>query len=588
MINVKEENTRLIQYEKTYLIIFNAVLAILLLGKNLQEFSILPIFGGDFLIGIFHIDILESILIFFALFVFSYLKYQVIKHVDMSRKEIFLSIKTIEIIIILTMVILVGLTTLALTVIILNVVIATIEKGGKYGLYLTLTSLLVFFLLIFIIFFVSSGFVFSSDVILGYIYKYASSIFIQLIVNLMFTYFGGKIHENIYQGEHEKNKLIQELNEKYNQLSEAQEEIKENYFKIRDANVKLEKANEKLTNSIAEFYTLQEISQVITSIFDIKELMRNVNDVILGVLGVSNSTVILYDEKRDKLKVSTTSIKSSKELVSLNDNINSQLLLNVLKSGKILIENFVDSEEFPFTRGRDVKSFLCLPFNTRAKKYGLILIEHNYVHAFEDEKVNLLKTITLQLGIALENAELYQKMQNMATTDGLTGVYNRMYLHDKLKEELLKAQELNYPITLAIFDIDHFKKFNDTYGHLFGDKVLKNTAELVQNSLRGSDIIARFGGEEFIIIMPRTSVLEAYQKLDNLRIKISRNNIVDNLVSTSITASFGLAGYPNHAESDNELIRFADDALYEAKKSGRNCVMVAVHKSELEVETKAE
>jgi diguanylate cyclase (GGDEF)-like protein len=533
----------------------------------------------------FYLTTIQLVIFFTILFVLNLWKNQLLINGYFNNDTSYYILKIIEITLYFLLIIIINTGEWGFTIVAITIFTSTLSRGGKYGIILSIWSLFICIAIYYLGYFLPRETYYTQ---FEYMYKIftniAPTIIFQIVITFVFSLFGNTLFSNIRQGEIENKNLVKEVNEKYDQLSNAQNEVKNQYEKLREANIKLEETNERLTNSISEFYTLQQISQAINSIFDIKELLRYVNDVVLGVLGVSNSTVILYDERKNKLKVSTTSIKNSTELVSLSDNVNSIVLMDVLDSGKIFVENFVDYDDFPFTRGRDVKSILCMPFNTRTKRYGLLLIEHKVVNAFDNENMNFLNTISIQLGIALENAELYQKLQSMATTDGLTGIYNRMYLHEKLKEELMRAQELNYPLTLAIFDIDHFKKFNDTYGHLFGDKVLKSIADVVNGALRSSDILARFGGEEFIIILPRTSVLEAYQKIYNLSIKISRSVISDNLVSASVTASFGIAGYPHHASSDNEIIRFADDALYEAKKAGRNCVMVAVHKSELEVD----
>lgn len=390
-----------------------------------------------------------------------------------------------------------------------------------------------------------------------------------------FAMFCGMIYKAGIENEIENRNLMERLEEKYLQLEIAQEEIQDQYGKLKETNSKLEETNKKLTDNIAEFFTLQQISQAISSILDIKELLKHLNDIILGVIGVNYSTIILYDEKVNRLKVHTTSISNISDLATLIDNINCDELLWALNDGHHIIENYVNSAKYMFTYGREVNSLICIPLNTKSRKFGLVLVEHKFSNAFDDEKVRLLNIIAQQVGIAMENAELYEKMQELASRDGLTGVYNRQYFQTRLDMELKAAQKENYPLSLAIYDIDHFKRFNDTFGHLFGDKVLKAIVEAVSSSLRKNDIIARFGGEEFIILFPRTSLNEAYEKTELLRKMVSRYVIKDNLVAASVTISFGISCYKECALSEGELLRTADDALYEAKAAGRNCAKVA-------------
>ncbi len=383
------------------------------------------------------------------------------------------------------------------------------------------------------------------------------------------------IYKDSIKVDRENKGLLEELREKYVQIAAAQDEIQNQYEKSKETNTKLEDVNKELTKKVGEFYTLQQISQAISSIFDINELLKFVSDIILGVMGVSNSTIIMLDESKKRLKIHTTNIRDKTEISILNDNINCEVLFDVLSSGKPILNNFVDSDEYVFAKGREVSSLICIPLLTKARKYGLVLIEHKYYNAFDNENVRLLDIIGQQVGIAIENAELYQQMQEFARIDGLTGIYNRLYFQERYEMEFSKAVDEKYELSLAIFDVDYFKRFNDTYGHLFGDKVIRTIAELVSSSLRSTDIIARYGGEEFIILFPHTSLSEAHEKVESLRSIISQAIIKDELITASMTASFGISNYPECTVSPKELLKSADTALYEAKASGRNCVKIA-------------
>ncbi len=378
-----------------------------------------------------------------------------------------------------------------------------------------------------------------------------------------------------YKNEKENQRLVIELGEKYEQLEAAQNEIKNQYDKLKDSNHKLEDTNLRLTKSIAEFYTLQQISEGIGSIFDINELLKFVNDVILGVMGVNYSTIVFFDHKKNKLKVHFTNVKDKEDLAILSDNINCKFLLDILESEKSILENDVIPEKFEFIQSRVVGSFICIPLSSKSRKFGLLLIEHKNKNTLNNENLRLVTTICKSVSMAIENAELYASMQVLATIDGLTGVFNRVYFHQKFESEFKLAKESGYELTLVILDIDYFKKFNDTYGHLFGDVVLKSVAQTVKNSLRATDTMARFGGEEFVIILPRTSIKKAFEKVEYLRHKIANSVITDSLVSASVTASFGIASFPETSKSITEIIKDADNALYKAKDNGRNRIEVA-------------
>jgi diguanylate cyclase (GGDEF)-like protein len=305
------------------------------------------------------------------------------------------------------------------------------------------------------------------------------------------------------------------------------------------------------------------------------ELLKFVNDVIIGVMGVSHSTIALCYGSQNKLKVQVSSIFDKKNLAIVSDYINCDILKPSIEKGSSMIDNDVNEEEYPFTKGRNIKAMICVPLLAKGKALGIVLIEHSLKDAFDSENMRLLEVISQQVSIAIENARLYQQMHDLATLDGLTGAYNRLYFNDKLQEEYNRAQEGGHDLSFIIFDIDHFKKFNDTYGHLFGDLVLKTLSGFIKKTLRKEDVFARYGGEEFVILMPYTSLEQAREKAEDLRIGVSQLSITDRVVTASITISVGVSTYPETAGKPQELISTADDALYEAKRTGRNLVRVA-------------
>jgi diguanylate cyclase (GGDEF)-like protein len=404
------------------------------------------------------------------------------------------------------------------------------------------------------------------------------TITLQYLLFTFFAYIWGTVHNEYARSEEENNMLIERLGVKYVQLEEAKKEVQLHYDKIVETNAQLEESNRKLTASLAEFYTLQQISQAISSIFDMNELLKFVNDVIIGVMGVYHSTIALCHGPQNKLKVQVSSIFDKKELAIVSDYINTEVLKPSVEDGHSMIDNNVTPEDYPFTRGRNIQSLICVPLIAKGNVLGVVLIEHSMPNAFDSDNVRLLEIISQQVSIAIENARLYQQMHDLATLDGLTGAYNRLYFQDNLQIELKKAQDEGYDLSLLIFDIDHFKKFNDTYGHMFGDLVLKTIAAYIMKKLRKGDIFARYGGEEFVILMPHTSLEMIAEKAEDLRAGIADLTISDRVISASVTISIGVSSYPDRAGSQAELIKSADDALYEAKRSGRNRVCIAVQK----------
>lgn len=409
---------------------------------------------------------------------------------------------------------------------------------------------------------------------------YLVIISIHYLLFTVFCFIWGDIFNEYIKSEEENKTLIDRLGDKFIQLEQAQKEIQSHYDKLIKTNNILEETNNKLTTSVAEFFTLQQISQAITSIFDMNELLKFVNDVIIGVMGVYHSTIALCSGPNNKLKVQVSSIFDKKDLAIVSDYINCDIITQSSLEGHSMIDNNVNTSEYPFTKGRNIQSLICVPFFSKGRPLGVVLIEHSIKDAFDDENMRLLEVIAQQVSIAIENARLYQQMHDLATHDALTGAYNRLYFNDKIIEEFNNALDRGHDLSFIILDIDFFKKFNDTYGHLFGDLVLKTISKYIMKTLRKEDMFARYGGEEFVILMPYTSLEQAAEKAEEIREGVSKLIVSDRVISASVTISIGVSSYPETSGRPQELVSMADDALYKAKESGRNRVCISKPKSE--------
>lgn len=191
---------------------------------------------------------------------------------------------------------------------------------------------------------------------------------------------------------------------------------------------------------------------------------------------------------------------------------------------------------------------------------------------FEDDMLNgaviAFRDITEQKKYLQSLETINKLLETQSTTDTLTGTYNRMKFNASLTIEMARAGRYNSPLSLIIFDIDHFKKVNDTYGHLAGDGVLKHIAKLIKSNVRETDIFARWGGEEFVILAPGLCLIETVKFAKKLRVKVAE---LDFEIPQQVTLSFGVTAFKN-GDSSTVLLNRADEALYRAKESGRNQV----------------
>jgi diguanylate cyclase (GGDEF)-like protein len=222
---------------------------------------------------------------------------------------------------------------------------------------------------------------------------------------------------------------------------------------------------------------------------------------------------------------------------------------------------------------RDLLSFLAFPIGIDQCK-GAVLLESAKRDAFSDSNHDLLARITTSAGLAIEKLQVFEQAQNLATHDGLTGLINHRHFQSTLKDEITRAIRYGEPLSLALCDIDFFKKINDTHGHPFGDIVLKEiSGKLSSNIRQGVDIAARYGGEEFALILVKTDGDMAMETVERIRQNLAASEYKSpHGESLHVTMSFGIAVYGTHAKQLDQLIAKADKALYRAKENGRNRV----------------
>lgn len=190
------------------------------------------------------------------------------------------------------------------------------------------------------------------------------------------------------------------------------------------------------------------------------------------------------------------------------------------------------------------------------------------------KELESLEILAIQLSMEIEKSKLYEKVKNLSIIDGLTQTYQRRHVVNLLKDELRRLGQQNKTCSILLADVDHFKSFNDNFGHLVGDILLKELSASIQENLRPMDLVGRFGGEEFLIALPETDSCEAFQIAERIRSDIQARNFVIHDKIFKLTLSIGFAIYPLQSKDLDTLTQMADEALYQAKSSGRNQVKI--------------
>jgi diguanylate cyclase (GGDEF)-like protein len=227
---------------------------------------------------------------------------------------------------------------------------------------------------------------------------------------------------------------------------------------------------------------------------------------------------------------------------------------------------------------------ICIPMTAQGEALGVLTLAQSAAaaadpHATKEERDGdaerlFASTVAEHIALALANLRLRETLKSQSIRDPLTGLFNRRYMEETLERELRRADRRKASVGVVMFDIDHFKQFNDTNGHLAGDALLKALGEFLQANFRGEDIVCRYGGEEFVLILPEASADATVRRADSLREKVKVLHVpYRGSLLGGVTISLGVAAFPMHGQNVDALLRAADSALYQAKTSGRDCVV---------------
>jgi len=331
----------------------------------------------------------------------------------------------------------------------------------------------------------------------------------------------------------------------------------------------------KLRQRIGELETLNRTAHVLAHSLQLHELVESISRETAAAIPEATVLAIgLWDEKRRNEFVFDVYARDRDEFQRIVLPRTEGISWWVVENKKPLsipdLRRAQDRFDFGVRGDPGIRAWLGVPLIMYDQVIGVLSVQSHAPGAFGADHLRLLEAIAGQAAVAIQNARLYE----LATVDGLTGLYVRRYFDSRLREELARAQRFGSSFAVVIMDLDDFKQLNDTHGHQVGDRVLREIAQVVRRNMRGIDIAARYGGEEFAFILPRTGVVDAHGVAERIRSDIAEHRVVlaDHTV-VRVTASLGVAGYPESGGGDAaSLVYRADVALYRAKATGKNRV----------------
>lgn len=338
-------------------------------------------------------------------------------------------------------------------------------------------------------------------------------------------------------------------------------------------------SREELAFANQELSILHQVAQKIGSQIDLEQTLVLIAQEIQRVVHYHECRIFMEEAGKLVSRASGDNFLPSKPL---EFNLGEGVIGGVaLEKQAVLFHTIPETSEKEQAFLSRYQSLLAVPILSEESLLGVILLLHREAKAFTQADQRVLAILASQAAVAIKNAKLYRATQQLAITDGLTGVYNRLYFQRQLEAELVRAPRYGYPIALIILDVDYFKSFNDTHGHLLGDQILRSLAQILKDSVRETDLVARYGGEEFAVILPETNSEQAIEVAERIRKHLAEHTFWGKAhTPVNVTVSIGIAANPTADLKSEELIEQADAALYHAKKTGRDRICCTTNKED--------
>lgn len=319
-------------------------------------------------------------------------------------------------------------------------------------------------------------------------------------------------------------------------------------------------------------HLILKVVETVNSSLKLEEILENTALAIVQHVGLFSSAIFILDKSENLLRLTASTTLTKDQLVNVVFPVGQGAPGLIAQNRQPMY--VANLQEDPLVneysrRKLGRRSSFAFPLICKGDVLGVIAFDAETIRQFSEKERQLFEVISSQVALAIYNANLFAELEQLSITDGLTGLYNHRYFQEKLKEEFNWAERQNLKFSLLLLDLDDFKIPNDTFGHPQGDIILKTFSQILRDNVRNFDIICRYGGDEFTVILRDCLKDEACVIAERIRLACEKTDFLKN--NSTVTVSIGVSFYPQ-AQTSEELISFADEALYEVKRSGRNGV----------------
>jgi len=345
------------------------------------------------------------------------------------------------------------------------------------------------------------------------------------------------------------------------------------------------RSREEIERLLIEYQSLYDLGLKLTASENPEKLYQTIVDYATSLTNTPAGSLTIFEEKRGEM--SLAAVKgvsrrfSNKTRWKVRQGGLTSHILN--QDQPLAVQDIKRHPRFdnPIMLREGIRSLIASPLKTEGRIVGILYVDDFKPRRYSTREISLLSLLSTFAAMAIEKTKLLESTRQLAITDELTGLFNHRHFRQQLNIEINRAERYGRSLSLMMIDIDYFKHYNDTNGHLKGNEVLKEVGRILKEASREVDIVARYGGEEFSIIMPETKRRRAFALSERLRKRIASHKFenANKQPNKKLTVSIGAASYPESAGTAFDLIAEADKALYEAKRAGRNTVCVSRRKA---------